>query len=220
MTITSDAGGTLQGVAANASAVTYTIFGDEVTPGAGALSLGIQNEYGYLTTAGCGVIATRIGLQGVSATGLSGSLILMYFKAPKTFTSSSWKMANGTAAGATPTLIRGGLYTVDLSGNLTLVASSANDTTLLNGTNVAYTKSFSTPYGLTQGLQYAFGFLFISAATAPTILMPALANAVTHFAYDTAPRVSGVVSSQSDLPSSVSAGSVSSLNVIMWAELS
>lgn len=33
MTLTSDAGGTIQGVAASSSAVTYTIFGDEVSPG-------------------------------------------------------------------------------------------------------------------------------------------------------------------------------------------
>lgn len=181
---------------------------------------GTQNEYGYNTTAGCGILGQRYGLAAVATTSLSGAVNLMYFKAPSSKTVSRWDMANTVAAGATPTLIRGGLYSVDGSGNLTLVASSPNDTTLLAGTNAKFGKAFSAPIAMTAGQQYAFGFLFITAAAVPTMLGFAGATGVTHWPYDGPPKLTGTVTGQSDLPASISSGSAAAANLCFWGELS
>lgn len=71
----------------------------------------------------------------------SGRVGLTYFICPSSATFSNITVfCGGTAAGATPTLLRFGLYSVDASGNLTLIASTPNDTTLLAAPVTSYTK--------------------------------------------------------------------------------
>lgn len=138
------------------------------------------------------------------------TLRLSYFTAHKSVSVSSVLVLQGsTAAGATPTLVRFGLWTAGRDGALNaLVASTANDTALLAGSaNTEVTKALSASYTFIPGQRYAGGALVVTAATAPTILGRGTGNVSA-----TAKRVpclSGSVGSQTDLPTSVAAGSVS-----------
>jgi hypothetical protein len=182
---------------------------------------GTQNEYGYRTTGGMGALGSRTGMGSVAATGMSGTVALTFFRACRTQVLSRWDMATcSTPFGATPTLIRGGLYTLDSLSNLTLAASSANDTTLGTVANTKFGKAFSTALEVYFGLWYAYAFLWVSAAAAPTLLGPASAAGSTHVALDTDPRVNGVFAGQSDLPAAITVAQVAAANTMFWAELS
>lgn len=130
----------------------------------------------------------------------SGSCRLSFFTATKSETSTQVRVYSGaTAAGATPTLVRVGLYAVASDGAGTLVAATPNDTALLASTNTGYTKSWSTPYAVVSGQRYAMALLVVSGATVPTMagsaLIPASESAMS-------PRITGQISGQSDLPAS------------------
>lgn len=156
-------------------------------------------------------------LAGGAISMSTGSLRLAYFTARKSETITQLKVATGgTAAGATPTLIRMGLYSVDASGNLTLVASTPNDTTLLANTTTTYPKALSASYAVVRGLRYAFGLLVVTGATAPSVLASLVLNATIASA---SPRRVGNVAGQSDLPASISAGSVASTVNVIYGEL-
>lgn len=181
---------------------------------------GADNEYGYRTTAGMGAIAARtcLGSTGVLA---SGTLYLSFFRACKAATLSRWDAATTTQGfAATPTLIRGGLYTVDSLGNLTLAAASASDTTIGTAGSTKFGKVFATPLAVEFARWYAFGFLAVSGTTMATLLGPNVAFGSHNISMLSDPRVNGVVSGQSDLPASITAGSVAASNQLLWAELS
>jgi hypothetical protein len=109
-----------------------------------------------------------INSTGISMT--SGTIRLTYFTARKSETVNNVRVLCGTtAAGATPTLIRVGIYTVANNGDLTLVASTASDTTLLAAANTAYTKALSAPYAKVAGTRYALGLIVVTAAALPTM---------------------------------------------------
>jgi hypothetical protein len=149
---------------------------------------------------------------------VSQQLRLVYFTARKSEITTAVKVYTGsTAAAATPTLCRIGLWSVDASGNLTLVASTANDTTLFAATSTAYPKSWSTPYSKVAGQRYAAGALVVSATTMPTFG----GNSVIYSAEAVGvPVMAAALSSQSDLPASISAGSLSSSGQRIYAVIS
>lgn len=138
----------------------------------------------------------------------SGTIRFNYFTAKKTETTTQVRVSSGsTAAGATPTLVKIGLYSVDGSGNLTLVASTASTTSMFAATNTAYTTAWAAPYAKVAGQRYALAYLVVTAAVLPTsvgftIATPILAEAALD------PRTNGQLAAQSDLPSTISAGSV------------
>lgn len=134
----------------------------------------------------------------------TGVLRLRYFTARKTETITSVSMISGTAAGATPTLCRIGVYSVASDGALTLVASCANDTALFAGATTEYTRSLSASLSKVAGTRYAIGALVVTGASAPTCYGALVPSAVS----GVAPRISGLVSGQTDLPASVAAGSI------------
>lgn len=182
---------------------------------------GTQNEYGYRTTAGMGTLGARTGLGTLAATGLSGTLSLNFFRACRTQQINRWDMATvSTAFGATPTLVRGGLFTVDSAGNLTLAAASPNDTSLGVVANTKFGKAFTTPAEVYFGLIYAFGFLFVTGAAVPGLLGVLGAAGSSHVSMDSDPRVNGVVAAQADLPASLTAGQIAASNTMFWSELS
>lgn len=136
----------------------------------------------------------------------SGRMYLSYCTAYQTRTLTTARVMSGnTAAGATPTLVRLGLFTVAANGDLTLVASTVNDTALLNTTFTMFGKAYSTPYVTIPGQRYAFGVLVVSGATMPTLMGPGTIDSSITAA---APRLSAHVPSLSDLPSSVAVGSL------------
>lgn len=127
------------------------------------------------------------------------SLRLCYFTARKSESVTQIRVESGTAAGATPTVIRFGLYLIAADGGATLVAATANDTTLLVGANTVYTKAFAAPYAKIAGRRYAVGLLVVTGATAPTVRG---VNFSTGAELAIAARLTGALASQTDLPAS------------------
>lgn len=140
----------------------------------------------------------------------SGVLRLGFRRASKTETVTQMRALTGTTpAAATPTLVRMGLYLVDANGNLTLVASTPNDTGLLAVASTAYSKALSSSYVKQRGQWYALGLLVVTSVTAPTLYgnFPGIATED-----QLAPRLNGAVAGQTDLPASIAAGSVGATN--------
>jgi hypothetical protein len=167
-------------------------------------------RFGTLTTA----VETMPRIVGLAntATLTSGVLTLTYFQPDidKLASTVTTYVSSNAASGGT--LARIGLYTVDASGNLTLVASMASDTTMWSSTFAGNSKSLSASYQFYAGNTYALGCLFVGT-TAPKVCgLPALSgSAMGTFP----PRLAGSVASQSDLPSSVANGTVTNNAGIM-----
>ena len=130
---------------------------------------------------------------------------LVYFTARKSETVSSLRTLSGTAAGATPTLCRVGLYGVAANGDLTLLASTANTTSLWSAATTRYDTALSASYAVTAGIRYAVGLLCVTGASLPTVYVNN-GGAAAEVGLD--PRLCGVVAGLTDLPSSVTAASV------------
>ena len=145
----------------------------------------------------------------------SGVMRLTYFTCRKAQSATQVRVAvGGTAAAATPTLIRFGLYTVDGSGNGTLVAATPNDTSLLNGVSTNYTKALSAPYTMVAGQRYAFAGLVVSGVT-----VPALCGLAMNIGSDPnqPPRLSAALTGQTDLPASFTDASLNTTGSSIYA---
>lgn len=149
-----------------------------------------------------------VGSSSIAAT--SGTLVLAYFTADKTETIATLTAFTGTtAAAATPTLCRYGVYSVAANGDLTLIASTPNDTTLWAATQTAYPKALSASWSKVAGTRYALALLQVTSATAATfsgcqLSATSAMNTIVRYA----PAVVGRVTSQTDLTSPISAGSI------------
>lgn len=139
----------------------------------------------------------------------SQSMRIAYFTARKSEAITSVRIfAGGQAAGATPSLVRVGIWTSNADGDLlSLVGSTANDTTLLATINTAYTKALEATFNKVAGQRYAMGLLVVSAQTMPQILAQAGNLNIAESALR--PRLSAVLNSQADLPATVAAASLS-----------
>jgi hypothetical protein len=159
--------------------------------------------------------------SSVAATLANQSLVLSYFTAVRSFTTSQIVLPNGTAAGATPTLVRVGLYSVDAAGAGTLIGSFANDTTLFAVANSLTTKNWTTPIPLVMGQRYAAGFLCVTAAAAPTIAGQLFIGGAAAFAsrMGRPPRLTGALAGQADLPANFADASLTNFGGRAWAEL-
>lgn len=147
---------------------------------------------------------------------VSGLLELTYFTAYKTELITQIRSYTGnTAAGATPTLCRMGLYSVAANGDLTLIAAHANDTALWAALNTAYTKTLTSSVRVVEGNRYAFGRLIVTAAAAPAWPTQGIAPSLA----GVGPRIQGQVAAQADLPASVAAGTVVSGSVRRYGEI-
>lgn len=174
-----------------------------------------QDMYG-IGINGCETIP-RHSATGTAGIGSSGDLRLTYFTAQSGVTvTKAVASTTGTAAGATPTLVRIGLWTVDANGGLTaLVASTANDTSLFAATSTVYEKALSDAYTPIVGQRYAAGVLVVTGAARPTLngIGPTGPGAAI-WAYS--PRFTGNVSGQADLPATVASGSIATSGGAYW----
>lgn len=158
-----------------------------------------------LLAAGQETIPRELATTNTAAT-TSGILRLTYFTARSSYTSTQGRMwSGGTAAAATPTLVRWGLYLVPASGDSTLVAAIANDTTLFAATGTAYTRNWTTPYAVIAGQRYAHGVIVVTGAAAPTLVGAAAHGTAENLE---APRLHGALSGQTDLPAALTGGHV------------
>ena len=138
-----------------------------------------------------------------SYNGYSGYITFSFFTPLETMTISQITMGNSSIPAASCTAARMGLYTFD-GTTATLVARTANDTTLFNSLYTSYTRSFSTTggypasYTLTAGSRYAFAYIVV-AATMPTIYNAPLGDNNAGVIGALSPRISGVRTGQTDL---------------------
>jgi hypothetical protein len=118
-------------------------------------------------------------------------------------------------------LVRFGLYTVDGSGVATLVARTASDSTIFSAVNTVYTRVFNTTggypssYTLTAGTRYAIGVVIVAATTGNVYTA---FNAIPSALSTLSPRMTGLVSATSDLPTTASTYSTSTIGI--WGRLS
>lgn len=171
-----------------------------------------------------GLSATRIeSIPRVIApdqlTATAGAVHLGYFTAPRNLTISQLSMfCIGAQTGATDEWLV--LYSVDGSGNLTLVARTADDTTIFNTANAYSTKSldaaFAASYAMVRGQLYAAGSLVVGASTQPKFLGVFLQNG-NYTNTGMAPRLVGSVTGQTTPATSYAVGSVGNSNGFPWA---
>lgn len=156
------------------------------------------------------------------ATLTTGTLALSYFTADKTETITTLTAYTGTtAAAATPTICRMGIYSVAANGNLTLVASTPNDTTLFAAASTSYPKALSVSLSKTAGQRYATGILVVSGTTMPSFHgIQLLADTPMNSILMLAPAISGRATGQTDLPGSLTAAGVSGFHGIIAMLLS
>lgn len=128
----------------------------------------VKRVYGESLDDGQMVIPRLIANGSVSMT--SGTVVLTAFVADKTeaitkISASTWS----TAAGATPTLCKMGIYSLAANGDATLVASTASDTSLFNSTFGWFQRSLTSTWNKQEGQRYAAATLVTSGATMPTM---------------------------------------------------
>ena len=150
--------------------------------------------------------------------GPSGSVRLTFFTAPRSAEVDAVRSGCSTAGdGNTPTVSRLGLYSVASDGDLTLVASTPNDTSLFS--TVYPIKEFSTPYTLIQGDRYAVGSLYVGTGGTAPIYNGASTIAGSVFGTNNDTRLNGSISGQSDLPESPAYNTVGNTGSRFWFAL-
>jgi hypothetical protein len=153
---------------------------------------------------------SRRNVSSNSVASSTGVIRLTYFTAKKTETITQVRTISGVTAATSATLCRVGVYSVDGSGNLTVVAlSPAAESTLWAAANTAYTRTFTASFTKTKGQRYAVGLLYVGTGTAPTMIGQLALTAGTEVGV--APRLGGFVSGQTDLgalSSTIAVGSV------------
>ena len=114
-----------------------------------------------------------------------------------------------------------GVYSVAGNGDLTLVASTPNDTSLFAATFTAYPKALSASLQKTAGARYAAALLVVSGATMPTFhgLQLAATSIISTLTRDN-PAIIGRLTGQTDLPNSVAVGSLSGTQIVIATKLS
>jgi len=107
---------------------------------------------------------------GTGITLVSGTIHLSFWQAVKTEpVNTLFTTTAGTAAAATPTLCRIGIYSVDANSNLTLIGACANDTTIWNTTFARFNRANTTPFLKVQGQRYAHAVIIVTAVAAPVM---------------------------------------------------
>lgn len=144
----------------------------------------------------------RESITSAIAAGSSGTLSLVYFTAQKSEAITAVTLWTGTtAAAATPTLIRVGVYEIAADGGGTLVAATANDITLFAAVNTEYVKPLAGTFNKVARRRYAIGPLIVTAAAMPTHQgLFHSGNAVSAAFLSLPPRQSGRITGLTDLP--------------------
>lgn len=175
---------------------------------------------GNTVTGGTETLERDRATAGTTTAG--GRVALTYFTPALDRLFTKIKTVTGGTTPSGITHARMGLYTVAASGNLTLVAAVADDATAFAAASTEYERSLDTggslpaSYTLLAGQRYAYA-QFMTGTTAPNFFgcVPLLANTNA-----LEPRLAASLNGQTDLPTSISAGSLSNSNQRMWAYFS
>jgi hypothetical protein len=157
-----------------------------------------------------------------TAVPVNNAIYLTFFTPAYTLTITQIAFACTTAASGV-TLCRYGLYTADASGNATLVARTASDTTIFNSSNSVFTRSldsstggYPSSYTLNAGTRYAVA-LCIAATNTGSVsgaLIPHVISALS-------PRVQGVRTGANEILTTQGSGQYNgSVGHAYWARLS
>lgn len=159
---------------------------------------------------------------GTSNTLTSGAIYWAFFTPTRTITVSQIAYASGATGATSVTLARMGLYTADSSGNATLVARTASDTTLSASGSTVYTRSLDTTggypatYTLNAGTRYGAALIVVATGAGSIATCNALTSVST-----LSPRIQGVRTGNSDLVTSqTSAQYNGSTSWIPWFRMS
>jgi hypothetical protein len=186
--------------ARNTNPLPYRVRSDSM----GMLRLGAENMPRWAANNSTGITMT------------SGAVRFSYFVAPRNMALTRLSVSSGTtAAAATPTLARAGLYSVAGNGDLTQLAATTSDTGMFAAALTPYSRALSTTVTLTEGQAYAVATVVVTAAAAPTV-QGALAG--TGGDNSLAPRLSGVLTAQTDLAASYTAGQVANSQSIPYVQ--
>lgn len=166
---------------------------------------------GDLLAVGQEILNRRIVNSVTVGLNASGNLRLTHFTARKTGAVGQVRLITGsTGAAATPTLVRVGVYAEAADGGLALIGATVNDTALFSAAATTYTKALAAAAQVTQGRRYAVGVLVVSAAALPTFagVAGASAGGISSSELAITPRINGNLAGQTDLPSTITTGSV------------
>lgn len=194
----------------------------QVLTGAGVTSLLAQTGAANLLTSGESTVPRSITFSAAATTLSNQVFRLTFFTAVKTEPITQVRIPSGsTAAGATPTLCRVGIYSVDSAGAGTLINSIANDTALWATQNTDYLRSLTATFNKVAGQRYAFAWLCVTGATAPAVpgAQVLAAGAPGSNAAARAPRLSGALTAQADLPNGFTDAGLTATGGLIYAEL-
>lgn len=158
-------------------------------------------------------IYERTAVSVANAVTATGVLYLSYFTAPVDESYGNVLVMTGlTAAAATPSLCRIGLYATDGDDLAEELTSTVSDTALFSATLTGYTVNFSAPQALVRDERYAVGVLVVSGAATPNFAQASsLVGTLTPFL---SARITGLT----DLPSAFPA-TPTAWGVRPWARL-
>ena len=133
----------------------------------------------------------------------TGFMRLAFFEATKTETVTKVRVITGGSVptGGTTTMMRVGVYEVASNGDLTLVASTPNDTTLLAAASTAYTKNLSASFVKRAGTRYAIGLVAVFSGGALQVPGSSIVGAIASEAGQ-APKLAASVAA-TDLPATI-----------------
>jgi hypothetical protein len=161
-------------------------------------------------------IYPRGELSNTTTPQTAGNPFYTFFTPAVTVSVSTITMTVAANVGSGLTLARMGLYTFDET-TATLVARTANDTTLFTTATTAYTRSFDTTGGYPASYTLVAGSRYgVAAFFAGTTLPGLIAKQINFSAGNLSPRIAAASTSASDLPTSTTVGNS---NTVIWARL-
>jgi hypothetical protein len=163
-----------------------------------------------------------------NAAAFSGSLMLAFFTAPYSFTATTLTFITGGTATASLSLCRFALFTVNetivdsvtgTSPIITMVARTANDTTIGNASQTIYSRAFATDgypasYSIVAGTRYAAGVLVVGSTAGTWQAGTVTTGAITRLP----PMAAGAVTGLSDMPTAPT--TVSNGNFMIYGRIS
>jgi hypothetical protein len=170
------------------------------------MSLPLRDQDEMRRLSGVDVIPRRDN-NSLAITAGTGFIRYSMFRPDRTFTTTQVRNRTGsTAAAATPTLCKMGLWRLRAEGagvySATLIAQTANDTTLWANINTAYTRSWVASAELAMGRLYAFSTLCVSGAATPSFV--GVAHTLPADEIDDDPPLCGLsAAGQTDFPATV-----------------
>jgi len=154
-----------------------------------------------------GVEVTQRDRFSTTITPSSGTLRLTFFTSSKTLDVASLRTLTRGTAGASLTVAKQALFSVDENDDSTLMAATANSLAAFTA-NTRVTQALTASKRVVRGRRYAHAVLFVG--TTPPNIIGTVVTAGSAFTAECGepPRYAGTLAGQSDIPSSVTAASL------------